>query len=789
MTNNILLAFRTLFRKGSNNVVRILSLAIGLSVGLILIAKVCFEQNYEDFYPDNDRIFQIQENYSVSGEKFQGRGLVSGGVAPGMKNEIPQVEAATRFTYFAGDAVFYSTDKKRLTGDFIFADNCLFDVLPRPMLAGDAKKVLSQPMYVLVSKSIAKKLAKNPLEIIGQTIQMDEWPENMLVIGGVFEDIPRNSDYRYDVIVSLPSIGKFMGDGSENWLGNDRYSAYVRLTKGTKPNQLTKSIREMQYRHQDKEEMRKAGVQLYYSLLPISSLHSNSPEVKKMSLLLVLLAFAVILTATLNYILVALSSLVKRSKEMAVHKCYGAGQKEISGIILTETIVFLSISIILAVLLTIIFHGTIEEILMEPVSALLSAKVIPWLVLVCAIVFILVAFIPARAFAKVPISSAFRNSKETRRKWKLALLFLQFIAATFLVTLLVVIARQYKFMVNDNPGYEYENTVYCYLQGASSADKQKAMSELGNLPFVEAITSCNTLPVYGASGDNVLEQGGDKELFNIADLYEVNANYLDLMKVPIIEGQNFERGSADSTKVLVSQKMAQKLESMLNWKDGVIGKNIVVTSHGLVTIKGVYKDFRIGSVSNDDTRPSAVFYSEFPSNYILIRFKQLNQENILQVTKTLQKLLPEKDIVVTPYKTEIVNSYESSRLFRNAVMIGVIVTLIIVLAGLIGYIHDETNRRGAEIAVRKVNGATTQEIIQLFIQNILRMALPALLIGELVAVYSANKWLENFATKAPVSVWLYISSALFVLMIIILSVALTAYRTAIQNPTEALKRN
>ncbi|MDD3077992.1 MAG: ABC transporter permease [Paludibacter sp.] len=789
MINNIRLAFRTLFRKGSNNGVRIVSLGIGLAVSLVLIAKVCFEQNYEDFYPDNDRIYQIQENYSVSGNEFQGRGWVSGGVAPGMKNEIPQVEAATRFTYFANDAVFYTNDKKRLTGDFILADNCLFDVLPRPMLVGNAKKVLSQPMYVLISKSLAKKFGENPSDIIGQTIQMDEWPENTLVVGGVFEDIPRNSDYRYDVIVSLPSIGKFVGDGSENWLGNDRYSSYVRLTKGTKPEQLTKAIQEMQYRHQDKEEMRKAGFQLYYSLLPISSLHSNSPEVKKMSLLLVLLAFAVILTATLNYILVALSSLVKRSKEMAVHKCYGAGQKEISGIILTETIVFLSISIIIAILLTVIFRETIEDILMAPISSLLSAKVIPWLVLVCAIVFLLVAFIPARAFAKVPISSAFRNSKETRRKWKLALLFLQFIAATFLVTLLVVIAQQYNFMVNDNPGYEYENIVYCYLRGASTIDKQKAIDELGNLPFVEATASCNTLPVLGASGNNVMEQGSDKELFNIADLYEVTADYLGLMKISIVDGQNFERGSADSTKVLISEKMAQKLEGMLNWKDGVVGKSINITEHGMVTIKGVYKNFRIGSVNYDDSRPSALFYGEFPSNYILIRFRQMNQKNIMQVTQILQKILPEKDIVVTPYKAEVVKSYESSRLFRNAVMIGVIVTLIIVLAGLIGYIHDETNRRGAEIAIRKVNGATTSEILQLFLQNILRMSLPALLIGELVAVYSANKWLENFSAKAPVSVWLYISCALFVLIIIVGSVAVTAYRTAIQNPVEALKRD
>jgi putative ABC transport system permease protein len=789
MTRNIKKAFRSIFSKKTNNAIRIVSLGIGLAVGLVLIAKVCFEQNYENFYPDNERIYMLQENVNRTNDAAIQYPCVSGGVAPGMKAEIPQVEAATRLTHLASNAVFSTTEKKRLTANFILADNCLFDVLPRPVLSGNAKQILSQPMYAMVSRSVAEKMGKNASEVIGEAIRMDEWPDNTIIIGGVFEDVPQNSEFGYDIVVSLPSIGKFMWDGSENWLGNDRYCAFVKLTKGTNPQSLATPMANMQKRHQDLEEMAKAGSSVFYTLHLITDLHRNSSEVKRMSVLLALLAFAVLFTAALNYILVTLSSLVKRSKEMAVYKCFGAGQKEIGAIILYETFVCLILALLIASTFILCSRSSIEEILNAPLKALFSAQSILWLLSICAAVFILATAVPARIFAQIPLSSVFRNFKESRRKWKLALLCLQFIATAFLITLLVIIGRQYNFMINDNPGYTYDKMAYCYLKGASPTGKLKAIDALKTLPQVESVATCSTLPVEGASGNNVREPGKDVELFNIADLYEADSNYLSLMEIPLVDGRDFQPNIADSTQVLISQKMADRLSSQLHWNNGVVGKSIFVTSHNVVTIVGVYRDFRIGSISREDQRPSALFYRKIPSDYLMIRFRSMNSESLSLAKHTLENVLPEKDIVVTPYKTNILDTYKPSRLFRNAVMIGVIVTLIIVLAGLIGYVLDEINRRGAEIAIRKVNGASAKEILTLFIADILRMAIPALLVGEVVAAISAGKWLENFSTKAPISPLLYVGCSLIVLAIIVSAVTIAAYRTAIKNPVDALKHD
>ena len=787
MTNNISTAFRSVFKKKQNNGIKIISLGVGLAMGLVLIAKVCFEQTFDNFYPHSERIYQILETGASGDNKPVTYGQVSGGVAPGMKADLPQVEAATRLTPLQDDVVFFTQDKKRLTGTFIMADSCLFDVLPRPMIAGNAKKVLSQPMYALVSETIAKKMGNNA---VGQSIRLDTWPTQTLIVGGVFKDTPENTHLKYDVVISMSStLHFFTVDGSMNWVGNDRYMAYVRLTPNTSPTSLTPAINKMQARHVDMNELKKAGVKLSYSLLQLEKIHSDEPSTKRMSILLALLAFALIFTAVLNYILIVLSSLVKRSKEIAIHKCYGAAERNISSIVLTETAIHLVASVIVATLLIFLFRTQVEEILAAPLNALFTFRTGLLLVVVCIAVFFSSGIVPARIFARIPVSSAFRNFKESRRKWKLGLLFLQFIATAFLVTLLVIIGRQYNSMVNDNPGYVYENLLYCNTSGVTKVERQKAMEELKRIPEVQAVATCSTLPIFGASGNNVSEPGKTQELFNIADLYNADADYLSLMEIPVVAGKDFEDSAADSAQVLVSQSFADKLAKMLNWKDGVVGKTIQVSEHGACTIKGIYKDIRIGSISEPDPRPSAIFSANVPLNNIMIKFHQLYSDGIRQVNKVLQTALPNKDIIVTPYKTSMTFLYSSSRLFRNSVLIGGIITLIIVLIGLIGYTNDEINRRSAEIAIRKVNGASAKEILRLFIKDILRIAIPALVIGELLAAVAAEKWMENFAQKTSLSLFIFLGCGIAVLAIILSVVSLNSYRTAVQNPVDAIKRD
>ncbi len=309
--NNFKLIFRSLLKKKENNFIKILSLGTGLAVGLIIISKVFFELSYDNFYPDADRIYQIQSHAIVGNEEPNEFGQVSGAIAPGMKAEVPGVEVATRLTYMGWDASFFTPDKKRYTGTFIMADSCLFDVLPRPMVSGNAKEILSRPMYGLVSESITEKMGNN---VIGQSIQLDNYPGRIITIGGVFKDVPENAHLRYDLVISLASITNFMWDGTQNWVGNDRYLGYVKLIPGTDPASLAPAMRKMQERNQPMADLKKAGIELSYTLSSLTQLHSDTPETKRMTLLLSAIAFALIFTSIMNYILILISTLVNRGK-------------------------------------------------------------------------------------------------------------------------------------------------------------------------------------------------------------------------------------------------------------------------------------------------------------------------------------------------------------------------------------------------------------------------------------------------------------------------------------------
>ena len=781
---NLNIALRSLFKKGRSNGIKILSLGVGLAMGLVLISKVCFERSFDKFYPDSDRIYRLHENIIRDGE-YKSYGQVSGGVATAMQVEIPEVEKATRLTYIGGDKELFKTqDGNRYSARYVvMGDTNVFDLLPRPILIGDPKETLSRPGYVMISNRIAKLLG-GAEQAVNKEFEFESSPGQTYTIGGVFEDVPENSHLRFEIVASLEGMSKW---SRENWLGNDRYLGYVKLYPGTDPESLTTAIREMQGRHCDLEEVKKAGIDLTYSLVPLMDMHSNSDEVKSMNSLLGFLAFVLIFTAAMNYVLIVISTLINRTKEVAVHKCYGASDKNLFGMIMSETCLHMLISLLLAAFLIVLFRTKTEELLGATLGALFSTQTIVILIGVCIVIFFITGLIPTYMFLRIPVAAAFRNFKESRRYWKLCLLFIQFLATAYLVALLSVINKQYDYMVNVDPGYAYEKLAYCSTQGVEESVRNTAIEELRKIPEVDKVSACYDLPISGMSGNNVSLPGDDRELFNIADMYWVKDDFFSLMEIPVIEGEVFRSDGSASNKVMVSRSFVEKMEQVAGWTGSAIGKNIIITEHSQngepFTICGVYEDVCIG---NPDTRPTALFYDRY-APMILIKFHEMSPENIKKAQKVLEDVMPDRNVTVTAYYMDMIDLYKDSRTFRDSVMIGGIVTLIIALIGLLGYTSDETNRRGREIAIRKVNGATAWSILKMISKDISYIAIPAIVIGMTVAYYSGTGWLEKFTEKAPIGFFIFLAGAMMVYVLIIACVLYRAWAVSNSNPVDSLK--
>lgn len=783
---NLTLAVRSLFKKGRHNVMKIFSLGIGLAVALTLIAKVYFEQSYDAFYPHADRIYRLTENIKMPGKNAFDYMTIPGGVAPGMRDEVPGVEAATRLTELFEDETSQvsTSDKRRYSINGIYlADSCIFDVLPRPVLSGDPKEVLSRPGYAMICRSLAERMGGID-KVDGMVIVPDDAPNMILSVGGVFEDIPENAHLRYEMLVSLASYSQW---SQNNWLWNDRYSAFVRLAPGIDPESLRPAIHAMQVKHIDPEAMRKSGVELTYFMKPIRDVHGA--DSKNMIVMLTIVAFALLCTAVMNYILIAISSMVSRLKEIAMIKSYGASGKDILGMTIWETGLHMVVSLGLAVLLIFAGQDLIMDLLDVSARTLLLSQGALVLLGICVLVLLVTGVVPGTLFARISVVSAFSSYRKSKRIWKLGLLFFQFAAVGLLVSLLIVIGRQHRYMVNSDPGYAYDRLAYCAIPSTDSATHVRIINEIGAIPDVEKVSTCELLPFDEAGGNNISLPNMDQDCFNVADPESTGNGFLSLMEIPVIEGRSFTEDVSASGEVMVSRSFVEEMKKFADWPDGPIGKQILIYGHRQqdYTICGVFENYRLGSLVDLDMRPSVLFYNSTPSRFLLVKLRRVTAESMERVKLKLRELLPDKEPQLTLYSSEMINLYRGSRKFRDQVMIGGIITLIISLIGLIGYTNEEINHRRKELAIRKVNGATVREILRIFLSDILRISLPAVVLGCGISYVVAKYWQRQFAEKIPLSPLLFIAGALCVCLIVVACVVYRTWKVANENPVKSLK--
>ena len=784
---------RIVMKKRNDFWIKVLSLGVGLAVAIVLIAKVFFELSYDSFYKDVDRVYTIRTGYSQQGETHD-YGQVSGATAPGFKAEVPGVESATRTTYVFNENTYLDEDGNKITGTLVCADTCFFEVFDRPILAGDPVKALSKFGTLMVSRSFANKLATTPGDYssaIGKQIANTTMEALKLTIEGVFEDFPKNGSLDYDILLSMESYGK---GSTENWLGNDRYKGYAKLASGVDPNSLKDAIRKMQEAHQPLEQIEKSGSTLWYYLSPFDKMHTSDPEVKSQVILLSIVAALLLIISLLNYILIVISSMVKRSKEVGVRKCYGAERKHIYGMLTQEGLLHLVLALILTALMIFAGRGLIENLLGVPFTTLLVPQSIIAIVVVIALVLFISIVVPANLYIRIPVYEALKNYTEHSRKWKLGLLGTQVLINVFLVVMMFIIGLQYEKVSHSNPGYNYDNLYYIDMYDGDRQALVRAVNTLQNLPEVTGVAATYNLPFQGSNGNNILLPGNNKELFNIADQMECSDTFYDLLDIKFLEG----RAPRDSSEVAIDEKFVEKMKEFADWSDGAVGKQFWLTGHDrngvqpVFTVSGVYKSYLIGNLTGVDERPSALFYGEIGSEdswmpHIFFKLTSTDETTLQKVQQTLSEAQEGKEINLISYEESMRAAYADSKKMRNTLALGAVFSLLIAILGLIGFIRDESLRRSKEMAVRKINGATTRDILSIFTWDIQKLSIVMAVIGIAVAYYMASKWLEQFAEKVSLHPLYFICGALLVLAIVLVVVVLNSLKIAHANPVDSLK--
>ncbi len=781
------LALRSLFRRGNGNIIKILCLAAGLALGLLLIAKVCFERSYNDFIADADRIYRMVESFDRGGSQ----GMVtfpsiSGAVLPAMRDEIPQIETGTVMSE-VGVQLLITENNDSLSMRAYAVDSLFLRTLSLPVVLGNDLTALSDINNIMISKSFADVLG-GPEKAMGMAMQYAEIGGQLFTVTGIFEDFPENTHFCADMLFSI----NVMGERSlSNWYGNDRYQGYVKVHPGTDIDALEQEIRKVQGRHVDLEEMVRNNSDIRYGVSPLLSIHADEPEVKASNRMMLMLGIMLIVIAMLNYILLVVSTMVSRSRATAIEKCYGAGRREITLRTLAEVTVHLLLALAIAAGLVFVFRETVIRLMQVSFKALFAPTTLMILCGVLALIMIVAVWVPSAIYSNVPVAVAFRGAVGKKRWWKVTLLFVQFLGVSFLITVMATMVKQYDYIFKAEAGYSYDRLAVAYV-GFDYQRRLALEQEARKNPAVEQVSFCSQKLWTRSSGNNAFLPGSDEVLVNFADLYSISDNYFDVLEIPVVEGEIFPPGRLNDKNIMVSRSFVESVDKLAGWSDGPIGKKLKFSEHSdtgddLFTIVGVYEDFRIGTVDNQEQRPSVMFYdlngnSYFPPNIMLIKLKDLSQDVISDLSKAM-------DCNVSSIYQEIEYQFVKERNLRDSLMICCLVALMIALAGLIGYTVDEINRRRREIAIRKVNGAETTDVVRVVSKDVAILSVPAIAIGVALGQMAGLHWLENFMQSSPLTIWqlLGIGTALFAIIIGI--VAFRAAHASNFNPTEIINQN
>ena len=601
----------------------------------------------------------------------------------------------------------------------------------------------------------------------GKILSADK--QNTFTIRGVYKDVPENTMLTHDFVVSIYNNngGYQAGNG---WNGNDVFYTFLRLRRESDMDKVNDNIQRVIEKY---TETTIDDWKMDYSIIPLVKRHLDSPDVQKRLVIYGFLGFAIFFVAIMNYMLISIATLSRRAKSVGVHKCSGASSTNIFSMFLAETGILVILSVLLSFLLIFNAREMIEDLLSVRLSSLFTWGTLWVPLLTILVLFVLAGGIPGRLFSRIPVTQVFRRYTDGKKGWKRSLLFVQFTGVSFVLGLLLVTLLQYGHLMNRDMGID----VTGLTEAESWLPKERVehiKDELRRQPMVEGVTVA-THSVLGQYWTRGLMSNDGKRLATLNFNY-CHYNYPEVMGIKIIEGTPMKKGG----DLLVNEELVR----LMRWTDGAVGKRV---NNVAGTVVGVFRDIRNESFYAAQS-PIILIGTEEQANHTFdVRLKEPFDENLKRLNEYMEKTFPDVSLHFMSVDHMVKDLYKDVYRFRNSVWITSCFILLIVIMGLIGYVNDETQRRSKEIAIRKVNGAEAFHVLRLLTRDILYVSVLSILIGTAVSYFAGRAWLDQFAEQIKLNPLLFIGTALFIQLLIIVCVVLRAWHIANENPVNSIK--
>ncbi|HEX6849144.1 MAG TPA: ABC transporter permease, partial [Chitinophagaceae bacterium] len=810
--NYLTTAFRNIFKRKGFSLLNIFGLTIGMSCCLLIFHYVSYERSYDDFVPDSKNVVRLRlDNYQKGKLAFKSA-TVYPAIAPHLKKDYPEVEDFCRII----DAnLLLSTENNTVKfneNKGYYAEPSFLSMFDLKLTDGNIKKVLDGPDKMIISESMAKKYFGSEEPVGKKLIQRDQSQTQAYEITGVFKDYPANSHLDIQYLVSWSTYSKYLraqGDTSnalETSFGWYDFYSYLKLTPGTDWKKFEKKLPAFCDKYINSQEWYvKNNNKAALYLMPVKDLHLYSNYNQEAEVngngqavgFLFLIAVFIIGIAWINYINLATARSAERAREVGMRKVLGAARSNLIRQFMMESFLLNLVAFVLAIGIFRLTLPAFDQFVGRDKFTDFTLTPFYWQLFFALFTLgtflsgIYPAFVLASFRPIIVLKGIFKNSSggiNLRR----GLIVTQFVISVVLIAGTIIVYQQVRYMRNQKLGANIDQTLV--LKGAGSLQDslygttfQPFKTELLKQPPIKSVAASTNVmgrEIYWTSGTRRLDAQNETSV----TLYYlgIDHDFIPGYDIKLLAGRNFSKEFKTDERAVLLNQTAVELLGYKNANEAINGK-LARGRRDTMTVVGVVADYHHQGLQKVIDPMIFLLYPNVRGFYSLKVQSANLPQTIAAINKTWDKYFPADPLEYSFLDETFSQQYKADQLFGKVFGVFAFVAILIACFGLLGLSAYNVLQRAKEIGIRKVLGASVQNILLLLSTDFLKLIIVALFIAIPVGWYIMHSWLKDFAYRIDIQWWVFIIAALIAVLIAFFTISSQAIKAALTNPVKSLR--
>jgi len=776
LKNYLKIALRHIKRYKGYSIINITGLAIGMTCTILIFLWVQSELSFDRYHENADRIYRVYKKYQM-GEETGYNPSTPLPLASAAKQKIAGIQVSTKYTRSTvlvkyGDKIF--TENR-----VCCADTSFFNLFTFQFIKGHAETALSTPNAIVMTRDMETKYfgGQDPM---GKVLTVDNRGE--FIVTGVVENAPVHSELRYDFFIPISFITDV--NAADDW-GTHWLYTYVMLEQNAN---LFDVEQEMSAMIQERLPEEKISLHLQ----PLTDIHLYSLDGKPVGMRYVyffsIIAIFILAIACINFMNLTTAYSLRRAREVGLRKTVGAEKKQIALQFFGESLLFTCIAMGIAFVLLQLVSPAFNDVTGRSLALdVTNLKHILGFFLIVIVTGLLSGAYPALFLSSFRPADVFKGSMSRGMKGstlRKILVIIQFSLSIALMISTSVIYSQLDYIKNTDKGYTEENVLYLYMNRQLRENYQPMKNELLKNPGIKNVSRTSELPnSIWSIIRGIVWEGKETDEGAAFGFAAIDEDYIETMQMEIVQGRNFSKAfPADSANYILNQKAI----AVMGYEDP-IGRRFTLDQDAPGTIIGVVKDFHSLPL-NYALEPFVLTLAPNWYRRVLIRVQTDDMAGTLRYIENVwSRFVPgfpfEYGFLDERFDSMYDAELRAGKIFGYFVVIAIFISCM----GLFGLSSFTAEQKTKEIGVRKILGASTVKILYLLSKEFMKWVLLANVIAWPMAYVVMTKWLQNFAYRAHVGIWVFAVSALAAILIALFTVSYQSIRAATSNPVDSLR--